>query len=193
MARVLPGETERPGAQYVCMYSVIRTDFGACRTGPNFQISTRPQIPAILHNVPNSSSPPCLFCHCSRPPFPIRYPRNLTPPPPLLSCPKPSPRLGADSQVPGKRDQSSLAANLIRPLGTNIPRYQRSRRLLIMAASPVQNPQAPAESKSAKKKKAKAERTESPAPILEKAASVSPNDGSLEDASESPYVRELAK
>jgi len=62
-----------------------------------------------------------------------------------------------------------------------------------MAASPVQNPQAPAESKSAKKKKAKAERTESPAPILEKAASVSPNDGSLEDASESPYVRELAK
>ncbi|KAH8677602.1 hypothetical protein BX600DRAFT_450255 [Xylariales sp. PMI_506] len=63
-----------------------------------------------------------------------------------------------------------------------------------MPSTAVQNPPAPTESKSAKKKKAKAEaRTESPAPSAspapEKATSVSGGD----DASESPYVRELQK
>jgi hypothetical protein len=62
-----------------------------------------------------------------------------------------------------------------------------------MPSTAVQNPPAPTESKSAKKKKAKAEqRTESPAPTAspapEKAGSVSGDD-----ASESPYVKEIQK
>jgi hypothetical protein len=61
-----------------------------------------------------------------------------------------------------------------------------------MPSAAVQNPPAQTDSKSAKKKKVKAaERTESPAPSStapEKAVSVSG-----EDASESPYVRELQK
>lgn len=60
-----------------------------------------------------------------------------------------------------------------------------------MPSSAVQNPPAQIESKSAKKKKAKVERTESPAPSStapDKAVSVSGDD-----ASESPYVRELQK
>lgn len=68
------------------------------------------------------------------------------------------------------------------------------------AASVVQNPPAGAEAKSSKKKKAKApaaERAGSPAPAAastpEKAASVSGNDVSPDDASEHPYVRELHK
>jgi hypothetical protein len=66
-----------------------------------------------------------------------------------------------------------------------------------MAASTVQNPSAPIDSKSAKKKKTKAERTESPAPAAtmtpDKPASVAGNDGAGDDANESPYVRELQK
>ncbi|KAK9772200.1 hypothetical protein AB5N19_00675 [Seiridium cardinale] len=62
-----------------------------------------------------------------------------------------------------------------------------------MPSTAVQNPPAQTDSKSAKKKKVKAEqRTESPAPsaspVPEKATSVSGDD-----ASESPYVRELQK
>ncbi|KAK2004288.1 hypothetical protein LX36DRAFT_650070 [Colletotrichum falcatum] len=60
-----------------------------------------------------------------------------------------------------------------------------------MAASPVQNPAVQAESKSAKKKKAKlAERTESPAPT----ASPAPEraDGS-DESGETPYIREIQK
>lgn len=62
-----------------------------------------------------------------------------------------------------------------------------------MPSTAVQNPPAQTESKSAKKKKVKAEqRTESPAPSAsgaqEKASSVSG-----EDASESPYVKEIQK
>jgi len=62
-----------------------------------------------------------------------------------------------------------------------------------MAASTVQNPPAPAESKSARKKKSKTERTDSPAPAAstpEKPASVA---DAHEDSSESPYIRELQK
>lgn len=62
-----------------------------------------------------------------------------------------------------------------------------------MPSTAVQNPPAQTESKSAKKKKVKAEqRTESPAPSAspsaENAISVSGDD-----ASESPYVKELQK
>ncbi|KAK2053582.1 hypothetical protein LY76DRAFT_553747 [Colletotrichum caudatum] len=60
-----------------------------------------------------------------------------------------------------------------------------------MAASSVQNPAVQAESKSAKKKKAKvAERTESPAPT----ASPAPEraDGS-DESGETPYIREIQK
>jgi len=66
-----------------------------------------------------------------------------------------------------------------------------------MATTTIQNPPAQAESKSAKKKKAKAaERTESPAPATstpEKTSSIPPNEATGDDASESPYIRELAK
>lgn len=65
-----------------------------------------------------------------------------------------------------------------------------------MSASAIQNPPVQAESKSAKKKKAKGDRTESPAPsalsIQDKATSVAGQDGQ-DDSSESPYVRELQK
>ncbi|KAI0851972.1 hypothetical protein F5Y00DRAFT_204467 [Daldinia vernicosa] len=65
-----------------------------------------------------------------------------------------------------------------------------------MPSSAVQNPLVQTESKSAKKKKAKAERTESPAPsalsVPEKAGSVAGQEGQ-DDSSESPYVRELQK
>ncbi|CRK05778.1 hypothetical protein BN1708_009729, partial [Verticillium longisporum] len=65
-----------------------------------------------------------------------------------------------------------------------------------MAASDVQNPAAQAESKSQKKKKAKAaaaaiERTESPAPTASPAGERATDAG--DDASESPYIRELQK
>lgn len=64
-----------------------------------------------------------------------------------------------------------------------------------MAASSVQNPAAPADAKSAKKKKVKAGRTESPAPAAasEKAVSVAPNDASGDDSGEPGYLRELSK
>lgn len=63
-----------------------------------------------------------------------------------------------------------------------------------MAASAVQNPAAPADSKSAKKKKAKAGRTESPAPAAsEKAVSVAPNEANGDDSGEPAYLRELSK
>ncbi|KAK3997198.1 hypothetical protein QBC44DRAFT_109104 [Cladorrhinum sp. PSN332] len=63
-----------------------------------------------------------------------------------------------------------------------------------MAASTVQNPSAPVESKSARKKKAKAaavatERTESPAPASQKAASVA----GTEEEGENAHIRELQK
>ena len=61
-----------------------------------------------------------------------------------------------------------------------------------MAASDIQNPPAPVESKSAKKKKAKAERTESPAPVAstpERAVSVAAG----EDDSDNAYIRDLQK
>ncbi|KAI1106357.1 hypothetical protein F4804DRAFT_301031 [Jackrogersella minutella] len=65
-----------------------------------------------------------------------------------------------------------------------------------MASIAVQNPPVQADSKSAKKKKAKVDRTESPAPsalsIPDKAISVTGQDGQ-DDSSESPYVRELQK
>ncbi|KAI0179941.1 hypothetical protein GGR52DRAFT_529083 [Hypoxylon sp. FL1284] len=65
-----------------------------------------------------------------------------------------------------------------------------------MAASAVQNPPIQTESKSAKKKKAKGERTDSPAPsaqsVPEKPTSVTGQEGQ-DDSSESPYVRELQK
>ncbi len=65
-----------------------------------------------------------------------------------------------------------------------------------MAAPAVQNRPAAAESKAAKKKKAKSERTESPAPAVstpEQAASVAANESNADDVSESPYIRELSK
>ncbi len=65
-----------------------------------------------------------------------------------------------------------------------------------MAASSVQNPVAPVESKSGKKKKGKAAgRTESPAPAAasEKTVSVAPNDANGDDAGEPVYLRELSK
>ena len=61
-----------------------------------------------------------------------------------------------------------------------------------MAASDIQNPPAPIESKSAKKKRAKVERTESPAPVAstpERAASVAPG----EEDSDNAYIRDLQK
>ncbi|KAI0880128.1 uncharacterized protein GGS22DRAFT_175943 [Annulohypoxylon maeteangense] len=65
-----------------------------------------------------------------------------------------------------------------------------------MPSSAVQNPPVQTESKSAKKKKAKAIRTESPAPsalsIPEKPASVAGQDGQ-DDTSENAYIRELQK
>ncbi|KAI8959999.1 hypothetical protein F5Y11DRAFT_283160 [Daldinia sp. FL1419] len=62
-----------------------------------------------------------------------------------------------------------------------------------MPSPAVQNPPVQTESKSAKKKKAKAERTDSPAPsVPEKAASVAAQEGQ-DESSESPYVRELQK
>ncbi|KAI1481398.1 hypothetical protein F4774DRAFT_49458 [Daldinia eschscholtzii] len=65
-----------------------------------------------------------------------------------------------------------------------------------MPSPAVQNPPVQTESKSAKKKKAKAERTDSPAPsalsVPEKAGSVAGQEGQ-DDSSESPYVRELQK
>ncbi|KAG4223489.1 hypothetical protein PC116_g28046 [Phytophthora cactorum] len=65
-----------------------------------------------------------------------------------------------------------------------------------MPSPAVQNPPVQTESKSAKKKKAKAERTDSPAPsalsVPEKAGSVTGQEGQ-DDSSESPYVRELQK
>lgn len=64
-----------------------------------------------------------------------------------------------------------------------------------MASAAVQNPLAPTESKSARKKKAKAERTESPPPVAatpEKAVSVAPS-ASQDDAHDSQVIRELQK
>jgi len=64
-----------------------------------------------------------------------------------------------------------------------------------MAAPAVQNPSAPTESKSARKKRAKVDRTESPAPAAstpEKTPSIPPNEGGSDEV-ESPYVRELSK
>ncbi|KAI1489574.1 hypothetical protein F5X96DRAFT_640317 [Biscogniauxia mediterranea] len=61
-----------------------------------------------------------------------------------------------------------------------------------MPSPAVQNPPVQAESKSAKKKKAKSEQIDSPAPVSESPASVAGQDGQ-DDASESPYVRELQK
>jgi hypothetical protein len=62
-----------------------------------------------------------------------------------------------------------------------------------MAASTVQNPQAPAESKSAKKKKAKAERTESPVPAAILTPDKPASGGGADEEDDSPYVRELRK
>ena len=62
-----------------------------------------------------------------------------------------------------------------------------------MAASDIQNPPAPTESKSARKKKARAERTESPAPATftpEVAGSVAASDAQNDD---NAYIRELQK
>ncbi|TDZ39662.1 hypothetical protein C8035_v005453 [Colletotrichum spinosum] len=60
-----------------------------------------------------------------------------------------------------------------------------------MASSPVQNPVVQSESKSARKKKAKAaERTDSPAPTASPAPEKA--DGS-DETGESPYIRELQK
>lgn len=60
----------------------------------------------------------------------------------------------------------------------------------------VQNPPVQTESKSAKKKKAKVTRTDSPAPsalsVPDKPASVAGQDGQ-DDASENAYIRELQK
>ncbi|KAH9997679.1 hypothetical protein F4779DRAFT_631445 [Xylariaceae sp. FL0662B] len=63
-----------------------------------------------------------------------------------------------------------------------------------MPSSAVQNPPVQAESKSAKKKKAKADRTESPIPSTspEKSASVNGHE-SNDDNSDNPYIRELQK
>ena len=64
-----------------------------------------------------------------------------------------------------------------------------------MASPSVQNPPAPVESKSARKKKAKVERTESPAPAAstsEKAASVAGGENQ-DDLSESHFIREIQK
>lgn len=62
-------------------------------------------------------------------------------------------------------------------------------------SSPIQNPPVQTESKSAKKKKAKADRTDSPAPSAmsgaDKPVSVSGQEG--DDSSDSPYIRELQK
>ncbi|KAK3297869.1 uncharacterized protein B0H64DRAFT_431712 [Chaetomium fimeti] len=63
-----------------------------------------------------------------------------------------------------------------------------------MAASDIQNPPAPVESKSARKKKAKAERTESPAPAAatpEVAGSVAASEAQNE--SDNAYIRDLQK
>ncbi len=65
-----------------------------------------------------------------------------------------------------------------------------------MSAPAVQNPPVQVESKSARKKKAKGDRTESPAPsalsIPDKPTSVTGQEGQ-DDSSESLYVRELQK
>lgn len=61
-----------------------------------------------------------------------------------------------------------------------------------MAASDIQNPPAPVESKSAKKKKSKVERTESPAPVPSTApGSVAAGEG--RDESDNAYIRDLQK
>jgi hypothetical protein len=60
-----------------------------------------------------------------------------------------------------------------------------------MAASDIQNPPAPVESKAAKKKKAKVVRTESPAPVASSAGSVAAGEG-LDD-SDNAYIRDLQK
>jgi hypothetical protein len=59
-----------------------------------------------------------------------------------------------------------------------------------MAASDIQNPPAPVESKSARKKKAKAERTESPAPA---AVSTPGSVAAGEDDSDNAYIRDMQK
>lgn len=64
-----------------------------------------------------------------------------------------------------------------------------------MAASDVQNPPALAEPKLGRKKKAKSERTESPAPVAstpEKAGSVAAGEAQDEFA-ENGYIRDLQK
>ncbi|KAI2467828.1 hypothetical protein F4781DRAFT_298754 [Annulohypoxylon bovei var. microspora] len=65
-----------------------------------------------------------------------------------------------------------------------------------MSSPAVQNPPVQTESKSAKKKKAKAIRTESPAPsalsVPEKSGSVAGQDGQ-DDISENAYIREIQK
>lgn len=63
-----------------------------------------------------------------------------------------------------------------------------------MAAADIQNPPALVETKSAKKKKAKAERTESPAPFAstpERPGSVAA--GEAQDESDNSYIRDLQK
>lgn len=65
-----------------------------------------------------------------------------------------------------------------------------------MPSTAVQNPSVQTESKSAKKKKAKVDRTESPAPsalsVPEVSGSVTGQDGH-DESSENAYVRELQK
>ncbi len=66
-----------------------------------------------------------------------------------------------------------------------------------MATTAVKNPPAPTEAKASKKKKAKVDNAEASPPAAsttpEKAASSPPNDANLDDPSETPYMRELAK
>ncbi|KAK5660642.1 hypothetical protein OQA88_12005 [Cercophora sp. LCS_1] len=65
-----------------------------------------------------------------------------------------------------------------------------------MASPSIQNPPAATESKSARKKKAKAagaERTESPAPAASTPSKAASAAGDAEDISDSPYIREFQK
>lgn len=60
-----------------------------------------------------------------------------------------------------------------------------------MAASDVQNSPVPTEAKLARRKKTKAERTESPAPAVSTTGSVAAGDA--QDESDNAYIRELQK
>ncbi|KAK0748505.1 hypothetical protein B0T21DRAFT_407019 [Apiosordaria backusii] len=62
-----------------------------------------------------------------------------------------------------------------------------------MAPATVQNPPAPVESKTAKKKKIKAARTESPAPVASETAVSVAGGENPDDSSENAYIRELSK